>query len=202
MMQATRRTAGSSRFRLRWLLWALALCSIILAACGYYLRSVHRQVRGRTQIRQAGGQVFFSFQTKAEALDRAAKPWLPRWGKKVLPVEYLYSVTYVEFRGAGCGDPQLKLLKTTPWVEWLDLRESAVTEAGLAELARLLPNLKRLDLGETNIGDGAVEHLQLLKSLDWLRLEHTQFTASGIQKLAAGLPNCRIDLGVPPMHED
>jgi len=65
---------------------------------------------------------------------------------------------------------------------WLDLGNSAVTDAGLAPL-RDLKHLMRLHLENTNIGDAALDHLAEMKNLEYLNLHSTNVTNEGLSRL-------------------
>ncbi len=88
------------------------------------------------------------------------------------------------------GDAQLaRLAPIAPALYWLDLGETAVTDAGLASLAAM-KNLRRLHLDRTAVTDAGLAHLAPLGQLESLNLHATRITNTGLQTLRA-LPRLR-----------
>ena len=111
------------------------------------------------------------------------------------------------------------LARIAPQVLWLDLASTAVSDRGLADVARL-PNLTRLHLQHTRVGDGGVALLAKLPRLEYLNLYgttvtdeglvplaslkrlralyvwETGVTAAGVSRLQAALPRLTIETGV------
>ncbi|HEY1190889.1 MAG TPA: hypothetical protein VGE74_24875, partial [Gemmata sp.] len=77
--------------------------------------------------------------------------------------------------------------KIDPDAKTLDLGGTAVTNAGLKELAAL-KNLTALDLRNTWVTDAGLKELAALKGLRELTLRYTPVTDAGMKELAA-LPN-------------
>ena len=86
--------------------------------------------------------------------------------------------------GAAAGDEDLELLRglETELVA-LDLARTAVTDAGIAGLARFR-RLGRLHLEETRITDAGLAHLSGLTDLTYLNLYGTDVSDAGLQSLA------------------
>lgn len=100
--------------------------------------------------------------------------------------EYLsISLAHLDPR-ADDGDLAL-LMGLGPRVVALDLSRSAVTDAGLAQLASFFV-LQRLRLDRTTIGDGGLVHLSALPALSWLNLVGTRLTDAAAGTLAAMAP--------------
>lgn len=86
---------------------------------------------------------------------------------------------------AHFGDTQLRELTAVGEdVILLDLRRTAVTDAGLAALAKM-PNLRRLQLQETSTGDAGLLELKTLANLEVLNLYDTHVTDKGVAALAS-----------------
>jgi hypothetical protein len=67
----------------------------------------------------------------------------------------------------------------------------AVNDDALAMLYRF-PELRSLDVRDTQITDGGVRHIVALKRLVQLDIRGTRITDDGLQKLRGTLPNCEI----------
>ena len=133
----------------------------------------------------------------------------------------LISVNF-SMAGAKAGDAQLEALK--PLAEqlfWLNLGGTAVTDAGLKQLAGL-KNLRRLHLEKTAVGDdgaaalGGLAELRYLnlygskvtdkglgaiaslKKLENLYLWQTSVTDAGAGELQKALPKLKINRGIEP----
>ncbi len=87
-------------------------------------------------------------------------------------------------------DPFLEqLAPVSEQLTWLNLKATAVTDAGLSTLAQF-PNLSRLDLSQTAITDAGLRHLSGLTHLESLNLYGTVVTDAGLHHLK-GLPNLK-----------
>lgn len=69
-------------------------------------------------------------------------------------------------------------------VSQLNVMQTPVNDAGLANIARAFPNLTSLSLDETAITDEGLKHLRSLTSLNHLGLGRTRVTAKGLAGLA------------------
>lgn len=85
--------------------------------------------------------------------------------------------------GGRFGDGQVPLLRDlAPVLVWLNLAGTAVTDAGLAELAGFA-QLRRLNLSRTAIGDAGLAHLRGLARLEVLNLYGSKVTDAGLAHL-------------------
>ena len=83
------------------------------------------------------------------------------------------------------GDGQLRELAAVgDNLVALDLRRTAVTDAGLQTLGKM-PNLRRLQLQETNTGDAGLISIKTLPKLEMLNLYDTHVTDQGLAGLAS-----------------
>jgi hypothetical protein len=87
-------------------------------------------------------------------------------------------------------DKDLAVLAELP-VEYLYLANTRITDAGLAQLARL-SQLELLDLRDTRITDAGVRHLKGLAALRALRLEGTKATGEAEQELLQANPAVQV----------
>ncbi len=91
---------------------------------------------------------------------------------------------------AQFGDAELaELAPISAALHWLDLGETAVTDAGLAALGAM-KNLRRLQLDRTALTDAGLTRLSGLTQLELLNLHTTQVTDIGLMALG-GLPRLR-----------
>jgi uncharacterized membrane protein len=76
------------------------------------------------------------------------------------------------------------LARIAPQVLWLDLGATRISDRGLNDVARL-PNLTRLHLQHTQVGDEGVARLTGLSRLEYLNLYGTAVTDHGLVPLAS-----------------
>lgn len=113
-------------------------------------------------------------------------------GGLALPLAQDNNLVRVDMKLAreAAGDAQLALLDPIAGqVTWLGLANTAVTDAGLANVARL-PKLTALHLENTKVGDAGLANLTGLTNLEYLNLYGTQVGDAGVQQLA-GLKNLK-----------
>lgn len=90
-------------------------------------------------------------------------------------------------------DNDLKILELFPEIEVVNLHNCRkITDEGLVYL-RQLPQLRELNLSETNISDSGLEYIKQISGLQKLNLQHTSISESGINDLRRLLPNCIIE---------
>jgi hypothetical protein len=102
-----------------------------------------------------------------------------------LPLKSLY------LRGTTVTGTGLAALKDAPLVK-LDLGEAAVNDEGLEKGISQLKGLEWLDLWNTFVTDAGLEHLAGLDHLKYLRIEGTNATDAGAATLQESLPNAEI----------
>jgi len=85
--------------------------------------------------------------------------------------------------GTNFGDAELaQLAPLAANIRWLDLGGTAVTDAGLKQVAQM-PNLARLHLERTTITDAGIANLADLTELEYLNLYGTAATDASLQTL-------------------
>jgi Leucine-rich repeat (LRR) protein len=119
----------------------------------------------------------------------------PQWLMTSLGEDFFADVAMVAFSERPVGKPALdcRLLKGLIHITYLELSETQVSDADLANVAELT-NLTTLHLGETQITDHGLVHLQRLANLRELWLDDTQVTHAGLDHLKnlVGLTNLRL----------
>ena len=91
--------------------------------------------------------------------------------------------------GKNAGDADLALVKALPKVEQLDLRNTAITNAGLANLEGMA-SLTHLHLEGTAVTDEGLAHVKGLANLTYLNVYNTAITDKGVAELS-GLKNLK-----------
>ncbi len=107
-------------------------------------------------------------------------------GALVLPLDQKSPLLRVDFslQGESVTDAQLAALAgVADQVTWLNLANTKVTDAGLAQIAGL-KNLTALHLEKTELGDGALAHLKGMPHLEYLNAYATKVTDAGLDHLA------------------
>lgn len=84
--------------------------------------------------------------------------------------------------GTDLTDEGLVHLPEVAHVVWLNLRDTKITDAGLAQVGKLA-GLTRLHLERTGVGDAGMPHLKGLAKLEYLNLYGTKVTDAGLAPL-------------------
>jgi uncharacterized membrane protein/mono/diheme cytochrome c family protein len=131
------------------------------------------------------------YQKTVPAPDVAALQKLQALGVLAMPIaqeSHLFRVqagsTPLKGIGGVFGDQQLALLAPLAQnIVWLDLGNTKLTDAGLAQVAAM-PNLVRLHLQNTAVTDAGLAQLGKLAHLEYLNLYGTAVTDAGLAQLA------------------
>jgi hypothetical protein len=128
----------------------------------------------------AKGPVVFEVASKyrAAAEKMAERPEVDRisYDEKGAPIA-------VFFRRNVVANDDLAALADLPTLQWLELVDSGITDAGMIHLAHL-PELKTLYLNNIRVGDEGIAHLAPLKELRVLHLGKTQVTSGALATIA------------------
>jgi Leucine-rich repeat (LRR) protein len=92
------------------------------------------------------------------------------------------NLTVLDLSETTIKDAALVEIGKLPKIEDLNLWHTRVTDSGLEALAG--SKLKRLNLDDTNIGDGGIPSIVPIKSLEFLHLGTTAITDEGAAKLS------------------
>ena len=154
---------------------------VLLVGCGtgWMVRSAREQAAAVKAIQAEGGRVLYAWQWKDGQMIAGRAPWWPRWFSDHLGVDYLGSVTRVDF-SFGCTDEEMVHVGR---LRQLDRLEVTGTPAGLVYLERL-GRLRDRRLSKGNVTDPGLVHLNGLSRLRWLTLDHTAVSDLGLKHLA------------------
>lgn len=110
---------------------------------------------------------------------------LRSFGAVAMPLDVHTSLVSVnmQYTGQKANDEALALLAPlAQQITWLNLAGTAVTDAGLSEVAKL-PNLTSLHVERTAVGDAGLANLKDVKHLEYLNLYGTKVTDAGLENL-------------------
>ncbi len=128
---------------------------------------------------------------KVPAADPKLIDELKKTGLLVLPLSKEQNQLEVSAVNARIfGDAQAVILpKISEQIVWLKLGDTEVSDATLAQVAKL-KNLQKLHLERTNVTDAGLRNLKGLANLEYLNLYGTAITDAGLTELA-GLRNLK-----------
>jgi hypothetical protein len=188
-----RRTPSRFPFSLIALFVSLAFVGVPLA---WYANSVWRQRHAVDAVEQAGGEVWYSFET--EYVDshfhriKDAPLRVPEWVHNSAGIDS-YDRPTVVFLLRASSVPSAKLGQLAS-LRCLVLKESSVDDAGVSQLNGL-NNLRELYLDGTDVTDTGIRSLAHLEKLCTLSVRRTQITDEGLMSVG-NLENLEtLDLG-------
>ncbi|WP_165247203.1 leucine-rich repeat domain-containing protein [Paludisphaera soli] len=107
------------------------------------------------------------------------------------PRTNLTALRTLDLRDTGLTDEGLASLAGMPSLAVLTLASTSITDAGLKHLAGST-GLGFMDLSDTDVTDAGLAHLAPLKRLQKLQLSGTKVTKAGIEALREALPKLQI----------
>lgn len=144
-----------------------------------------------TKVRESGGQVLEIAQNDPR-LDVAFHLADGEISDAALePLKDMPNTTWLNLRGTAVTDAGLAHLAPLKSLEKLHLERTKITDAGLEHL-KGLENLRYLNLYGTAVTDAGIDHLAGLKNLERLYVWETKVTEAGIEKIKQALPNIRV----------
>jgi hypothetical protein len=175
---------------------------VLVLGCwlGWYVPRVRVQQAAVAAIKEAGGTVDYDWEwdnSIPDIIDPNGKPRAPRWLAKRIGVDYVANVVGVNLvpRGFtspnGANDATLEHVGRLRRTELLNLRGTAITDAGLAYL-KDLTGLRQLDLAQTQIGDAGLAHLKRLNKLRCIQLGGPRISDDSVLKLEKANPDLYI----------
>jgi len=168
------------RFSMRGL---IVLVLVTGGGLGWFVRSARDQYAAVKAIEAARGNVSYQWEWKNGRYIPDGAPWWPKWLSDRIGIEYLASVTCVQFF-FNCTDKELVHLGRLNQVDTLSLPGTRITDAGLAHLEGL-SRLHTLNLWGNQVTDAGLVHLRGLSRLSWLCLDQTAISDVGLKQLAS-----------------
>jgi hypothetical protein len=111
-----------------------------------------------------------------------AGPLTPRWYRRLFGDEFMNPVVVARLAATDTSDEDLISVGKLTRLRMLDLRDSRITDNGLAHL-RGLRRMELLVLTGTSVSDRGLEHLAGMTGLKVLCLEETGITDGGLPQL-------------------
>jgi len=104
----------------------------------------------------------------------------------------LDNIGKLDITGERVTDEWIAQLPTAGSLQWILLRKTSVTDAGIAHLAKA-PALAQVEIMYSPVTDKSIDTLATLGSAQSIRLIGTKVTPEGAAKLATALPNALVD---------
>lgn len=170
--------ANTSYWRLRFGLRALfafitLLCLLLGLAVALVIIPGERQRAAVTRIVGLGGAIGY----------HETVSWLLRHLHGVLPRDYVESVRYVKMNNLSIHDRDLECLSALPYVEWIDLDCTDITDVGLVHLQNCA-NITRLVVSNTQVTGTGFVNISKCKHLRILSVYGTPFDDKGAALLS------------------
>ncbi len=122
---------------------------------------------------ELGGMVEISVGDEPQVIDQLSE----------LPIRHFQTRKIILHENKKVLDEDLKLFCFLDNLETLDLYDTNITDAGIANL-NALPALIKIDLYNTSTGDASLEHLSRFGTLRSLSMQQTAVTNAGLKYLA------------------
>ena len=193
------------RWRFQFSILSLLLLPLVVAIPCTWLAEARTQRVAAEGIRNAGGEVVYDYELDALAdqLRReriwpgkaipVAKPPRLTWLRKVLGEDLFADVIWVSLDNSAVSDAGMADLEGLPHLQNLVLRGLEVTDAKLEHLEGLT-DLQHLVLEDVKVTDAGLEHLKGLTQLRWLFLSGTKVSDAGLENLKGLTHLERLDL--------
>ncbi len=171
-------------YRIRFSVLSLLILVLLSGGwLGWLVRTAEVQRDAVAAIENVGGAVAYESAGKDGRLISGAVSESPTWLVERLGADYFGNVVGVSFQSRqGGSDVELKLIGRLARLEYLDLCDSLVTDAGLIPLTNL-HGLRDLRLARTNVGDDGLLNLRSLTCVQTLDLSHTKMSSTSLVHL-------------------
>jgi internalin A len=168
------------RNRLRLSVRGLLILVLVIGGwLGWIVRNARVQRDAVAAIEEAGGHVWYDWESKDGFQIPSEGPWAPKWVVDHVGLEFFGTVVGVALVDGGTDELLVHVghLRRTERL-YLDGSKS-VTDFGLAQL-RELTNLDWLSVDNTQITDIGLARIKVLRSLKSLALNETKVTDAGL----------------------
>ncbi len=115
----------------------------------------------------------------------------PRLNEKLARLDALHGLRSLTVTNASVSQTAFRYLAGLSRLEWLDLHDTPLTDAGVCHLSAYA-HLERLNLQNTRITDASLPHLARFSRLKWLSIRGTGVSAAGLAFLKAHLRDAEI----------
>ncbi len=170
------------QFSLRMLFVAVMALSLPLSWLAVRIERVRKQKDLVERIELEWGLVVFDWEDGV-----ATTPPYPPWLRTLLGDHFFCNVSAVILYPREFGDEEATCLKELKNLKRLELGYTNITDAGLEHIEKL-SNLEVLRLNGTKISDAGLEHVENFKNLVLLQLDYTGISDAGLEHLSE-LPN-------------
>ncbi len=182
---------------LRNVLIVFAACSIVGSWFAARYETARRQAAATNQVERVGGHVLFNHWLEPDPSLSSPGALSPeptsRWpaadavesflAQRFLGDDYFRTADFVNFDDRTTGDAALGCLgEFGNFHGGVSLNHTAITDAGLARVARL-KHLENLDISSTRVTDAGLAQLVELRDLGDLDLDDTRITDAGLQSV-------------------
>lgn len=173
--------APPAKPKCRWMQFSLRTGFIVVTglcmALSLWVVPAERQRRAVKKVYALGGHAMYVRRNRTPN-EGFLMRFLGRW----LPPDYFDDVEHADLRNTRVTDAGLAHMKGLKGLQSLDLYGSQATDAGLAGLQGLT-SLQMLVLSGTQVTDAGLAHLQGLTHLRLLALDHTPVADAGLVHL-------------------
>ena len=176
------------RWRFQFSIRSLLVLTVAVAVPSSWLavetRVAKMQEEAVAAIRELGSSVDYDWQVDANgrALQNAQPPE-PAWLRNLLGDDFFEAVVDANLKETDITDAGLAHLAELTQLRSLSLNDTQIADAGLAHLVGLT-QLQWLDLNGTRITDAGLAHLVGLTQLKELGLDKTRITDAGLAHVA------------------
>ena len=132
-------------------------CLVAVLGVGQFSFRIWRAAGQRSaveRVRELGGDVLYSYE-----YPDSGHPKVPAGFRRLLGIDFFYSVLVVKLDGSEVRDQDLKVLRRMPKLRWVFLRNTSISDAGFDELKRL-PDLVHVFVRDTRVTRAAVCDLE------------------------------------------
>lgn len=180
------------RYTLRTLVTLFLGVGVLMGWLGRQYRQIQRERAALTEIRDIQAKMTAPRDAWIKDpldVENVQLPWWLAWDgerdfERVVGVGFTFG-WYDEQMDpeTEISDREMRLIADCPNIKRLDIPYSKVGDAGLAQLTSL-EHLEKLDLSATKITDRGLRHLAQLRGLKELKLNYADLSGAGIQHLA------------------
>jgi hypothetical protein len=165
----------------------MLLVLVVGVALAWQSNRARRQRAAVAALRALGVTIRYDHEYDARGLSVTdSRPWGPQWLHKLIGPEYFQEVYAVTFggrrRGPRVTDADVRPLRDLPELRRLDLMQTDVTDSSLAWAGRM-PHLRVIWLMNKQLTDAGVAHLAGLSELEEIYLSDSRVTGAGLASL-------------------